>query len=159
MPWSDLKIRGLFGEGEFVEVAEGAPLGDDEVVVFVNGGAVGGVADADFPIIGFQAVIAALFCDGIVADLGDDIAVLIEESDAALEFGDDGVFAADVDGGGHAEILLDDFDEVAVEVPIFDAVIVAVADEEEGFFAASIEGDAVAGVEFAFLLCRGRRRI
>ena len=55
-----------------------------------------------------------------------------------------------MDGGGEAEIFLDDFDEVAVEVPIFHAIIVAIADEEEGLVLTGIEGDAVAGFEFAF---------
>jgi hypothetical protein len=85
----------------------------------------------------------------VVGDLGDDVAVGVEHADPALQFGDDGMGAADVDGGGHAERLLQDLDEVALEVPVLDAVVVAVADEEQGPGLAGVERDAVAGVELA----------
>ena len=62
---------------------------------------------------------------------------------------EDGLIA-DMDGGGHAQIFLNHFHKVAVEVPVFNAVVIAIADEQERFALAGIEGDAVAGVEFSF---------
>ena len=46
-----------------------------------------------------------------------------------LELGNDRVVAADLHRGGHPEVLLDDTHEVAVEIPILDAVVVPVADK------------------------------
>ena len=76
--------------------------------------------------------------------------MFVQESDASLEFRKKGVVAADMDGGGHAEIFLNDFHEIAVEVPVFDAIVVAIANQEEGFASASVQADAVAGLEFSF---------
>lgn len=67
-----------------------------------------------------------------------------------MQFGDDGEVASDVDSGGHAQVFLDDAHEIAVEIPMFDAIIISVADEEKGFVVARIEGNSMAGFEFTF---------
>ena len=88
-----------------------------------------------------------MFFVRLIAELGGDIAGFVEERDAALEFGEERVVAANVDGGRHTEVFLEHANEVAVEVPVFDAVVVAIADEE--ILVARIVGDAVAGFEFS----------
>ena len=79
------------------------PFGDDDVAFGVDGAAVGGVDDAGFPFGLGEAVVGAVFFVGLVAELGGDVAGFVEEGDATLEFGQEGVVAADVDGGGGAD--------------------------------------------------------
>jgi len=139
----------------FVEATELRPFGDDDVAVFVEGATVGGIDDAFFPFGGGKAVVGAVFFVGLVAELGGDVAGFVEKGDTALEFGEEGVVAADVDSGGHAKVFLNDADEFAVEVPVFDAVVVSVADEE--VVVARIVGDAVAGFELPFGFARATK--
>ena len=91
--------------------------------------------------------------------MGDDGSGFVEHSHAALEFGDHGVVAANVDGSGHPQVSLEDFDEIPVEVPMFDAVVVAVADKEQRLFTTRIERDAVAGFEKARRWARSAERL
>src|SRR5689334_4065873 len=121
----------LLHKGELVHAAKGGPLGDDQVAVFVDRAAVGGVRYAFSPFFRLEAVIGALLLVRIVTYLGHDGARFIEDSDAALELWDECKIAADVDGRGHAQIRLDHLHEIPVEVPVLDAVIVAIADKEE----------------------------
>ena len=139
---------------EFVEVTKLAPLGHDEVAVLVNRSAVRGVADAVLPLVLRQAEVGALFLIGIVADLRGDVAVLVQHGDAALQLREHGVVAADMHGGGHPQVFLDDFHEIAVEVPVFHAIVVAVANEQQRLALARVQRDAVTGLELSFLLAR-----
>ena len=135
-----------------MKTAELGPLGDDDVAVLIDGAAVGRVDDAGFPFGLGKAVVGAVFFVNLVAELSGDVAGFVQEGDAALEFGKERVIATDVDGRGHAEVFLDDADEVAFEVPMFDAIVVAIANEE--ILVARIVGDAVAGFEFPFGFAR-----
>ena len=93
-----------------------------------------------------------MFFVGLIAELGGDVAGFVEESHAALQFGEQCVIAADVNGGGHAEVFLDDADEIAVEIPVFDPIVVAIADEN--VVVPWIVGDAMAGLELSFGFAR-----
>lgn len=86
---------------------------------------------------------------GIVAEEGDGLIGFVDDGDAGFEFGDGDVVTVDGGGAGAAEVLGDDGDEVAIEVHVDETAVFAVADEEERFGAAGVEGDAVAGFEFA----------
>ena len=112
------------------------------------------VADAVFPLIGRQSKISALFLIGIVAHLRGDVALCVQNSDPALQFWKHGVLAADMHGGRHPEIFLDHFDEVTVKVPIFDAIVVAVANEQQRFFRPRVQSNSVTGFEFSFRFAR-----
>ena len=112
----------------------------------------GGVEDAVFPVLGGDVVIGAFFFVGVVAEGGYEFIFAVEDGDAACEFSDGDVVAVEGDGAGAAEIFGDDGDEIAVEIEVLEAFIFAIADEEEGLFAAGVEGDAVAGLELAWLI-------
>src|SRR6266516_4387286 len=112
---------------EFVEVTPLTPLRHDEVAFFVNRSAMRRVADAVLPLVLWQAEVSALVGNRVVADLGDNTTVLVQNGDPALQLWKHGVIAADMHGGGHPQVFLDDFHKVAVEVPVFHAIVVAVA--------------------------------
>src|SRR5438552_4429002 len=147
-------VRTLLDASEFVEVTKLTPLRHDEVAVFVNRSAVRRVADAVLPLVLWQAEVGALVGNGIVADLGDDITVLVQNGDPALQLGKHGVIAADMHGGGHPQVFLDDFHKVAVEVPVFHAIVVAVANQQQRLALARVQPNAVTGLELSFRLAR-----
>ena len=143
---------------EFVEMTELAPLRHDQVAIFIHASSVGRVADAVLPLVGRQAEVGALFFVGVVAHLGGDATIFIEDGDTTLKFGKDGVFAAELDSRGHTEILLNYSDEVAIEVPMFNAVVVAVANEQQRFRSTGIETNSMAGFKLSFRLARAAKR-
>src|SRR5262249_55714227 len=136
---------------EFMKMSESAPLGDQDVALLVQGRAMGGIADALLPLFWRKAEVGALFLVRIVTELGDDLAVLVQDSDPPLQLRDDGVIASDVHGGGHAQTFLDDFHEMALEIPVFDPIVVPVANEQERLVLASVQGYAVTGLELSLL--------
>src|SRR5439155_6289108 len=85
--WHSLLRSPLLEAREFVEVTELTPLRHNEVVVHVNRSAVGRVADAVLPFVLGEAEVGALVRNGVVADLRDDIATLVQNSDPALQLG------------------------------------------------------------------------
>ncbi|MDB6039684.1 MAG: hypothetical protein JWM99_3525 [Verrucomicrobiales bacterium] len=143
---------------ELVEVAKLAPFADDQITLFIDGGAVRGVADAIFPLVLGQTKVCTLLLVRIIAYLRYDVTGLVQNGGSTLKFGKNRVIAANINCGGHAKIFLDHFYEIAVQIPIFDSVIVSVADEEQGFSQASVQGDSVACFEFAFRFARAAER-
>src|SRR5881396_2119139 len=112
---------------EFVKASKLAPFRHDQIAVLINRSAVRRVADAFFPLIGRQSKIGSLFLIGIVAELGGDPPLLIQNGYSALQLGKDGIIAADMNRCRHAKVLLNDFHEVAIEIPILDAIVIAIA--------------------------------
>ena len=110
------------------------------------------VADSFTPLIGRQPEIRALFFVWIITDLSDDLVVFIEQSNPALEFGEERIIPSNVNSGRHTQIFLDHFHEIAIKVPIFDPVVVSVANQQERFALAGIQRNAMACIEFAFFL-------
>lgn len=137
-----------------MEVSELAPLADDQVSIFIDGGAMGGIANPISPLVLRKAEICALLFVGIISHLGCDIAVFIQNGDAPLEFGKDSVIASNLNSGRHAQVPLNHFDEIAIEVPIFDPVIVPVAHQQQWLALASVQPDAMAGFKFPVFLTR-----
>src|SRR5439155_1617426 len=155
-----LAVRSLSGqtgrERELMDASKLAPLAHNHVEVFIKGSSVRRVTDAFSPFRGWQVEVGSLFGIRIIADLRDDLALFIQYSHSALQLREDGVIAANVNGRGHPQIFLNDFYKIPLEVPIFDAIVVTIADQQQGLALTRIQGDAVAGVELSFL--RARRK-
>ena len=87
------------------------------------------VTDAFRPLVRGQAEVGPLFLIGIVTHLGNDVAGLVQNRDSPLQLGKDRVIAPDVHRGRHPQILLNDFYEVTVEIPVLHPIVIAVANE------------------------------
>ena len=134
---------------EFVKASKLAPFRHDQIAVLINRSAVRRVADAFFPLIGRQSKIGSLFLIGIVAELGGDPPLLIQNGYPALQLGKDGVIAADMHGCGHPEVLLNHLHEIPLKIPILDAIVIAIANQQQRLALPHIERNSVTGVEFS----------
>src|SRR5205807_515195 len=78
-------------------------------------------------------------------------------SDSPLQLRNDGIIAADMHGGGQPQVFLDNFHEIAIEVPVFNAIVIAVANQQERLALASIQPNAVTSLELPFRLSRSAK--
>src|SRR5215207_10839412 len=102
---------------ELMQATELAPFSDDEIAFGVDRTAVRRVANSFSPLVLGQPEITPVFFVRIVAELGGDGAILVQQSDSALEFRHKGVTIANVNGRRHAQVLLNDADEISLEIP------------------------------------------
>src|SRR5712664_2166255 len=86
---------------EFVKSSKLTPFGHNQVTVLINRSAMRRITDAFFPLIGGKPEIGALLLIRIIAELRGDPALLIQDGDAALQLGKDGVITADMDRCRH----------------------------------------------------------
>src|SRR5438552_18619934 len=100
-------VRTLLDASEFVEVTKLTPLRHDEVAVFVNRSAVRRVADAVLPLVLWQAEVGALVGIGIIADLRDDILVLVLVGVPPLQLWKHVVIASNMLGGRYDHVPVD----------------------------------------------------
>src|SRR5205085_8296429 len=111
--------------------------------------AVGRVTDSFIPLIWRQPEISALLLVRIVSHLRHDLPRAVQNCHPPLQLGKNGIIAPDMHRRWHAQVLLNDLHKVPLEVPVFDAIAIAIADQQQWRLLACVQGDAMTSIEFA----------
>src|SRR5205823_2726461 len=99
-------------------------------------------------LVGGKSEIGSLLFIRIITELRGDPTLLIQDRDAALQLGKHGVIASDMNRCRHAKILLNDLDEISLQIPVLDTVIVAIANQQQGLALTVIQRNSMTGIEF-----------
>src|SRR6185503_14127475 len=137
-----------------VDAARPVPVLDVEVALRVPGRAVRADELAVLPLLGRDRVLPLELGVGVLAQVGDELVVLAEDRDAALQVGDDDIVAQDVQGAGHPHPLARFRDELPVQREPLDPAVAAVRHRHQRILAARVEAHPVRRAEFAALALR-----
>lgn len=149
------------GDGhELADPTEEVPILHVDRARLVDADAVRRQEHAVLPLVARHAVLRAHARLGIVAEVADELVVLVEQRDAASEVGDD---EAAVRQRRHvarpAQVLLHRAHVRAVHREPLQAMVLAVAHEQQRLLATAVEPDAMRRLQLAGVVARAAERL
>src|SRR5579862_1626194 len=136
---------------EFVHPAGFVPVFDIQIALRIPAGPVGGGELSVLPVFRRDVEVAALLRVRVLAEMGNQLVVLVQDRNAPLQIGDDEVAAEHIDRARVAHAFGGLADELAVQTEDLDPVIRAVRDDQERRPSAEVEADPVGGRQLPLL--------
>lgn len=145
---------------ELADAPEEVPILHVDRARLVDADAVRRQEHAVLPLVARHAVLRAQARLGVVAEVADELVVLVEQRDATGEVGDDEAAVRQRrDVARPAQVLVHRADVRAVHREPLQAMVLAIAHEQQRLLAAGIQPDAVRRLQLAGVLARAAERL